>query len=249
MISTMPTVVCSECRRENEIERIYCHDCGARLERKKAITKVVPKPEDTHSRVKKLFDARGPKIRALFFKVSKLTLAAGASAAITVMALPPELPHVAKTPMVTTPSVGFDLERLLNRHEPTQVKYSEEQVNLFLVSTLKSKAKVLDKPFLVFKSASATLREGAASVTMERAIFGYSFFTTIEFGPQPNGGKVGVKAIGGHIGRMPIHPEAAKFMNYLFLDLWGVLDHERKLAARLTSVEFHDKSMQLIWIP
>jgi hypothetical protein len=48
---------------------------------------------------------------------------------------------------------------------------------------------------------------------------------------------------------MPIHPEVAKFMNYLFLDLWGVLEHERKLASRLTSVEFHDKSMLLILIP
>lgn len=248
MISTMPTVVCSECRRENEIERIYCHDCGARLERK-AVKKIVQKQEDAHSRVKKLFDARGPKIRALFFKISKVVLGACASAAFTVMALPPELPAVAKNPLVQAPNVGFDLERMLARHEAIQVNYSEEQVNLFLVSNLKPKKKTLDEPFLEFRRAVAVFHEGKASLTMERAIFGYSVFTTIDFGPQSSGGKASAKLTGGSIGRMPIHPELAKYMNYLFVDLWGALERERKLASRLASIEFHEKSVRLVSTP
>jgi hypothetical protein len=248
MISTMPTVACSECRRENEIERIYCHDCGARLERK-AIKKIVPKKEDTHSRVKKLFDARGPRIRALFFKVSKIALGACGSAALTVMALPPEVPSVVKNPLVQTPNIGFDMERVFASHEAMQVKYTDEQVNLFLVSNLKSKKKSLDQPFLEFKNAFAAFHEGAASVTIERSLFGYSLFTTINFGPQSNGGKAGVKPTGASIGRMPIHPEVAKYMNYLFGDLWGALERERKLASRLTSIEFHEKSVLLLSVP
>jgi hypothetical protein len=248
----MPTVACSECRRENEIERIYCHDCGARLERK-AVQKIVPKKDDAHERVKKLFDPQRAKLRALFFKISKLVLAACGSAALTVMALPPELPEAPpvtkNAPLVKPPTVGFDLERVLERHEPTLVKYSEEQANLFLSATLKSKKQALDKPFLEFKRALAAFREGTASVTMERAIFGYSVFTTIDFAPQSSGGKASLKATGGYIGRMPIHPEVAKFMNYFFLDLWGALDHERKLAARLTSAEFHEKNVVLLSIP
>jgi hypothetical protein len=248
MISTMPMVACSECRRENEIERIYCHDCGARLDRK-VIKKIAPKKEDTHSRVKKLFDARGPRIRALFFKISKVVLGACGLAALTVMALPPELPSVTKSPLVQTPSIGFDMERVLASHGPMQVKYTDEQVNLFLASKLKSKKKTLDQPFLEFRNAFAAFREGAASVTMERAFFGYSVFTTIDFGPQSNGGKAGAKPTGASIGRMPIHPELAKYMNYLFGDLWGALERERKLASRLTSIEFHEKSVLLLSVP
>ncbi len=248
MISTMPTVACSECRRENEIERIYCHDCGARLERK-AIKKIVPKKEDTHSRVKKLFDARGPRIRALFFKISKVLLGAAGSAALTVIMLPPEVPTVAKSPLVQTPNIGFDIERVLASHQAMQVKYTDEQVNLFLVSNLKSKKKTLDEPFLEFRNAFAAFHEGAATVTMERAIFGYSVFTTINFAPQSSGGKASVKPTGAHIGRMPIHPELAKYMNYLFADLWGALERERKLSSRLTSIEFHEKSALLLFIP
>jgi hypothetical protein len=248
MISTMLTVVCSECRRENEIERIYCHDCGARLERK-AIKKNVAPKEDTHNRVKRLFDARSAKMRAMFFKISKLVLGACGAAALTVMALPPDLPTVAKSPLVQAPTVGFDLERVLARHEPTQVKYTDEQTNLFLSYNLKSKKKTLDKPFLDFVRAVASFHEGTASVTMERAIFGYSVYTTIDFAPQTSGGKAVIKPTGGMIGRMPIHPEIAKYMNYLFLDLWDALERERKLASRLTSVEVHDKNVLLVSIP
>jgi hypothetical protein len=248
MISTMPMVACPECRRENEFERIYCHDCGARLERKAVIQKAAPKKEDTHNRVKKLFDPQRARLRALFFKVSKMLLAASALAALTVMALPPEMPPAAK-PLVQAPTVGFDLERVLARPEPTQVRYTDEQVNLFLASSLKSKKKALDKSFLEFKRAAVFFREGAASVTMERSVFGYSLFTTIDFAQSKNGDKAGVEATGARIGRLPIHPQVAPYVNYLFLDLWKALEREGKLAKRLTAVEFHEKYILLISIP
>jgi hypothetical protein len=243
----MPILVCPECRRENEFERIYCHDCGARLDRK-VVEKAIPK-EDTHNRVKRLFDPQRAKMRALFFKISKVLLGACGAATVTVMALPPDLPSVTKTPMVQAPTVSFDLERLMTRHEPTQIKYTEEQVNLFLAYNLKSKSKVLDKPLLEFKRALAVFHEGCASVSMERAVFGYSLFTTIDLAPSSAGGKASVKAVGARIGRMPIHPVVAKYANYLFMDLWGVLEREKKMASRVTSVEFHDKTVQLIWVP
>ena len=41
----MIKLVCPECQRQNEPERIYCHDCGARLDRS-ALAKVAPKVED-----------------------------------------------------------------------------------------------------------------------------------------------------------------------------------------------------------
>ena len=47
----MIKLVCPECQRQNEPERIYCHDCGARLDRS-ALAKVAPKmeaPEQTQS--------------------------------------------------------------------------------------------------------------------------------------------------------------------------------------------------------
>ncbi len=75
----MIKLVCPECQRQNEPERIYCHDCGARLDRS-ALAKVAPKgedPKETHRRLHKLFDPGRIKMRLLFFKISKLILGAG----------------------------------------------------------------------------------------------------------------------------------------------------------------------------
>ena len=58
-------LICPECRHENEIERIYCHECGARLDRSKvAKTEAQAEdPKETQRRLRALLDARGARLR------------------------------------------------------------------------------------------------------------------------------------------------------------------------------------------
>ena len=93
MTSTSTTkLICPECRRENEPERIYCHECGAKLDRSKVIAS---KPADARvkeqKRVHKMFDARRAKMRLLFFKICKLILGSCAAAIVASMILPPDV--------------------------------------------------------------------------------------------------------------------------------------------------------------
>src|SRR3954447_25569665 len=88
-------LLCPECRRENEPERIYCHECGTRLDRSAVRFKKEP-IQDTHKRVKRMFDPQRAKLRALFFAVNKLLLGAGAAALVINMMLPPDVPAPAK---------------------------------------------------------------------------------------------------------------------------------------------------------
>ena len=90
----MIKLICPECRHENEAERIYCHDCGARLDRS-ALAKVMPKQEnakETQRRLKSMLDPQRAKIRHMFFKVSKLVLGAFGLAMLIQMLLPPDVP-------------------------------------------------------------------------------------------------------------------------------------------------------------
>ena len=50
---------------------------------------------------------------------------------------------------------------------------------------------------------------------------------------------------GGQIGRLPIHPQIAQYMDVLFTDLWGALDREAKLVGKMKSIEFHDKAVAM----
>jgi uncharacterized membrane protein YvbJ len=74
----MTAVVCTECRHENESERVYCHGCGARLDRT-AVKKAKEAPEDAQKRVKKMFDPQRERMRALFFKMSASACARSSS--------------------------------------------------------------------------------------------------------------------------------------------------------------------------
>ncbi len=242
MTSTVAeTVTCMECRQENEIERIYCHHCGARLERRK-VTKAPVAEEDTQKRVKQLFDPTRARIRAIFFRISKITLGACVSAVFILMATPPEVPAPPKG-LIQARAINFDIEHVVSRHQPVQMKYSEDEVNSFIAYDLKNRRKQLDEPLLEFKRAAVAFHEGSCAVTMERAFFGYSLFTTLDLAPVS--GKAAVVSKGASIGRLPIHPEVAHFMNYLFADLSQALDRERKLVLKLSGIEFHDKAVVL----
>ena len=107
----MIKLICPECRRENEPERIYCHDCGARLDRS-ALAKVAPKgedPKETHRRLRSMLDPKRAKMRQMFFKVSKLILGSCALAALIQMLLPPDVPPRVKSAEFPT-QINLEME-------------------------------------------------------------------------------------------------------------------------------------------
>ena len=240
-------VLCPECRRENEPERVYCHGCGARLDRT-AVKVRKEDVQDTRKRMKMLFDPQRAKARALFFKISKVLLGALAVAAVVQMVLPPDVPGLPKSDLMAS-KIRFDLENAVAHHQPAQLSYTDEQVNSFLLYALKTKQKLLDHPLIDFKRASVVFDETACSIIIERSLFGYSIFTTIKVSPVVTGGKVATEIKGGRIGRLPLHPGIARFMGVLFADVRSALDSEAKLLAKMRAIEFHDKAVVLTVAP
>ena len=239
----MIKLVCPECRRENEPERIYCHDCGARLDRT-ALAKVAPKGEDvkeTQRRLKSMLDPGRAKMRLLFFKVSKVILGALATAAVVQMILPPDVPAKPKTGDFP-PQINLDLENAAMNHSTTPLQYTEAQVNAYLGSALRNKQAQLNK-LLNFERAFVNLDENVCRVTVERSLFGFSIFTATSSKVTLQNGTLAASNIGGSIGRLPIHPLIMKYADPIFGDLWGALDRERKAVAKMAGIEFHPQAV------
>lgn len=242
----MSKLICPECGRENEPERIYCHECGARLDRS-ALATGKPAQEEakqTQRRLRRMLNPQGAKIKQRFLAVCKLILAACATAALIEIISPPEVALPAKT-LVLPPQINFDLENAALYHRPPQLQYTQEQVNAYLSYTLRSKQNVLNKPLLDFKRAVVAFDEGACSVTMERSLFGYSIYNRASYQVTLGEGKIAISNKGGWIGRLPIYPQIMQFGNMMFADLWSALDRERKLVAKMGGIEFHDRSVIL----
>ena len=240
-------LLCPECRRENEPERIYCHDCGARLDRS-ALAKVKPTeddPKDTQKRLRGLLDGRRARLRQRFFLWSKLILGALAAAAIVQMLRLPDLPEPPNTP-IFAPQIGLDLENAATNPSAGPLTYSDEQVNAYLASTLRSKQAALSK-YLSFGRAVVTMEQGYGSLTVQRSLFGHPVSTTAIATVRLQDGALAATARGGRIGRLPVHPLLMQYGGFLFADLLEVLQRERRSIGKLGTVELQPKTV--IFLP
>jgi hypothetical protein len=233
-------VTCTECRHENEAERIYCHNCGERLDRSAVLAqKKNQEPGDERRRLQKMME--GPsKARQNFFAVSKLALAAAVLAALVEMALPPDVPAPTK---ITPPQIDLDLENAASK--AVGLEYSQEQVNAYLAYRLAGKKTALNEPLLTFVRATASFGDGTCTIAMERSLFGYSLFTRASYRVETSGGKVEATNVGGWIGRFPIHPTIMHFGQIILADLWKALQRETKLLGKMGAVNFHDAGVTI----
>jgi len=233
-------LVCSQCQRENEPKRIYCHDCGTRLDRS-GLAKEKSKEEDpkeTQRRVAAMFDPRRAVLRQRFFQGSKLLLGALVLAVIVQMLRPPDLPERPKASMFPSP-ISMDLENAtMSPGAAAPLQYSDEQVNAYLAYSLKSKQALLSK-YLKFERALVVFDEGCGRFTIERSLFGFPLFTTASYAASIQNGNIVTTNHGAQIGRMPIHPVLMKYGGLLFADVRAALERDRKLIAKLGSIEFH----------
>lgn len=232
-------LICPECRHENEIERIYCHDCGARLDRSK-VAKTEAKAEDpkeTQRRLRALMDARGAESRLL--QSATFLVGAVAVAVLVQLLRPADLPEKPKGPSELPSQINLELEDAATSPPGRPaLTYTEEQVNAYLQNRLRSERKTLSN-YLQFERAAVRLDEGSARATVERSLFGISVYITAIFSPQVEGGKVVGHLAGGKIGHMPIHPELMKYSDFAFKDVLGALDREIKSIAKLGGIELH----------
>src|SRR6185295_17555753 len=123
-------LLCPECQHENESERVYCHDCGTRLDRSKVRVKKEP-IQDTHKRVKRMFDPTRAKIRALAMSLVRVLFGAGLVALLLDMVLPPDIPPAPKKETLVS-GLRFDLESMTTKHQPPQIEVTEDLANGFL---------------------------------------------------------------------------------------------------------------------
>jgi hypothetical protein len=238
---TTTKVICTECRRENEPQRIYCHNCGERLDRSGVVMqKKVDNAAETHKRLQKMM--KGPsRTRLNFFYSCKLMLAAAVTASVVQMALSPEFP----APIKVSAPVQMDLELENAVLKSTVLNYSQQDVNAYLAYRLAGKKKVLNKPLLDFGRAAVVFKEGTCVIGWERLCFGYPLYSLSSYRVDMNSGKISSVNNGGWIGRMPIHPALMKYADIIFADVWSALDRERKLLTKMGSVVVHDGSVTI----
>lgn len=235
--SNTPTLKCSSCEHENEPERVYCHNCGSKLDRS-----LLPKVEasksetadETHQRVQRMMK---PKRAGGFsdMKVGiQMVIFAILVAAIFLFWLKPEGVPDSSKGHIPVADPGDLWTRLMEVKTANSFTSTEEDINAHLARTLKAGEASMG---IKFVRAVAAFKPGTVTVFVERSVFGLSTYSSVTYKITNRDGKVGAELIGLHLGRLGIHPSiAGSLENWAVTGLWKTLGKELKQADRLSEI-------------
>lgn len=244
------TLVCKQCNFENEPERVYCHNCGAKLDRSLLPPEATKRadPVLVQERVRKMVNPRrGSGLRWLRHLVASLALAALFAAIVVIIKPPDAIPEISKDAALSAPTVTDDLDGLVVQPTPARLTYSEDQINAFIQSTIRGKpGGSTGFAALKFERAYVRFDEGLVRITYVQSVFGLPLYATTVDSVSVQNGQVVAQPTAGTFGRLPIAPRLMPYFNNVFTPLWKVLDRDKNLIARLGSITFHKQRVDML---
>ena len=254
--AAMPTLVCKECGFENEPERVYCHQCGAKLDRSLLPPEALPKkddPEEMRRRLRRMANPPGAGAK-IFVRRLISSLLLGALFAVLVLAFIP--PRDSTPPSAeeaeNAPLLSAQLEDAVSAPGPARrLVFPEATVNAFLAGNLRPRrvntgasayAPSFERVYVRF------LEGNVCRVTQHQSYFGVvPLFVTCAYRPVVRSDAHLVAEPGaGAVGRLPL---PAPLMRYLAPWAYGTLFEKAKsemnLLGRLGGVTCRKEQVEL----
>jgi hypothetical protein len=240
---------CQKCNYENELGRIFCHQCGTKLD----LDKIKP---GSHSAPK--IKRKGALTTARV--VSRVVNLAIVAVVIWAIYLMVQIPHIELSAPTNQDLISLDnkrlqLEDLQNEAAPVTIEFTEKDLNTFLSSLSFEKPRG-NGVEMIPRTVDVKLRHGVATA---------DFVGTIKFGslqknvflsysgvPKIENGEFVFEAVGGAIGELPIHPrlvETSGLFDRYFGELFSKLHHEKTLLDKLSSIRVDDGRVLLQYEP
>lgn len=230
-------IVCTACKHENEVERVYCHNCGEKLDRS-----LLPKVTDaqaaedqarTGKKVQRMMNpSRMNWLRSVRKFVLIILFAAVVAALYLALQAPDKTPPV-KSDRLPDREAGDLWAGMMNTKPAVSVTLTENDVNYYLGRTVKSK----DEPLgTKFERAFVQFEPGTIKVTAHRSAWGLPLYSSIKFRPVLTDGKWTSEVAGVYFGRLPVDPRLGKLAPVTLGTLSKAFEREIKETPRLAAI-------------
>lgn len=244
--SSTANLPCEQCGYLNEPERVYCHNCGSKLDRSllpKGEEKKQESPEKARKRISKITNPQASSFGREFKALLKTVCYAALTAAIIQIVRAPE--GVPNTKQESTMRlVSGDMMMALESSSPRAISFTEDEVNDFLKRKLKKKEGMI--PGVEFSRAYVNLRPGVLRMNSEMSIWGYPVYSGVHYRLDVKDGKFEATIVGGNFGRLSVDPRLMQYGEVTFASLWASLQPERKQMDKMGSVTVEDKRINLV---
>ena len=240
---------CGQCGYENEAERVYCHNCGAKLDRS-----LLPQPgeegdksetpEQARKRIAKMTNPakQGSALREIKTAVSVLIYSAILAALLLVFQQPKGVPPESKETALST--ISGDMMDALASAQPRRLDLGEAEINAYFKQQLKSKD--AGAPGLEFKRIYVTLTPGVAHFGAEESLFGLPVYSGVLYRLEVKDGKFTPTMLGGNFGRLAVHPAAMQYVDFFFQKIWELMQRDRKNMDKMQIVVVQKGTITLV---
>ncbi len=252
MATTTPSLTCPQCGYVNEAERVYCHNCGAKLDRsllpKEDDTKAKDSIEKTRKRVKRMTNPGGSVIvREAKTAVSTLLSAAVVALIIQLVRQPEGVPPANGEPAARI--LSSEISDALDSGQRRQLIFTESDVNAHLRSAVRGKAGGGAIPGVSFERAFVQLEPGICRIGIQQALWGFPLFSGIAYKLEVKDGVFTPTQQGGNFGRVSIHPALMQYGDFAFQKLWTALKREHDQMEKLQAVVIEKGRIMLVTNP
>jgi len=228
---------CGKCGFNNELGRIFCHQCGTKLD----LNEIKP-PSQGGPKIRR---RRAWKTSAIVTRVFEVVVFALLAWAIYLMSQVPEVKPIKPTnaDLLGADNKRLELDQLVLREKPVSLEVTEAELNAFIGSI------AFDKP----KGASLEVVPKRFQTRLNDGVVELIFLGDLNVGPSFSKklylNLTGVQVVednyfefrpvAAYIGQLPIHPtllQATSFVQNSFARILIKLNHERELLDKLSSI-------------
>lgn len=238
-------LVCTACKHENEVERVYCHNCGEKLDRS-----LLPQLDETQTSDAMAKSARKMKrqmnpnrfawVRSVRTFVLIEIFAAVVAAVFLVIQAPENVPP-AKSDRFPDLEVGEVWTGMIKAPVPVTVSFKEFDINYYLRKTVKGTDGTLG---IKFERAFVSLAPGLVTLVNQRNAWGLPIYNSVAFKPELSGAKWSANVQQFAIGRLSIPPAFAKLVKLDAVTLGAlskVFEKETQQLDRMAVIEPGEK--------
>ena len=240
---------CPKCGFDNELGRIFCHQCGNKLDLNQI------KAPTEGAKLRRRVAGRAQRIVRISIE---LIITCALALGIWMMCVVPEVKRVVPTnaELIGADNKRLELSKLVDGNKPGSVEVTEGELNAFLNSLGfdRPKGAGLEVVPLTVRSDFA---DGSIKITFHGEIHFGDFakkelYLAMSGVPTADGNYFEFKPTGGWIGTLPIHPKLLEltdlFQNY-FGRVFGRLDEDRRALYKLTSITVTPQKAVLTYQP
>ena len=234
-------LTCTSCKHENEIERVYCHNCGEKLDRSLLPVQDESKSvEDLAKERKKVKSLMNPNRFTWVRNVKTFVLieifAAAVAAGYLATQAPDNLPPAGKDRFPDM-EVGDVWPGMMNAKPAVAVTFKEFDINYYLRKAVKGNTGAMG---IKFVRAFTHLEPGLVTAGTERDAWGLPIYNSATFTPVLKGGKWDAEMARFAIGRLTIPPSFAKLVKLDTVTLGAlsqVFEKEIRGLSRIEKIE------------